>query len=66
MIAPEGKIILIPLLLLVIAGTGIQVYYPTEGLKWINLALSIFILFSLYFSLLFSIKIDSLIQEIGY
>ena len=49
MIAPEGKIILIPLLLFVLAGTGIQAYYPLEGLKWINLALAVLILFSLYF-----------------
>jgi len=48
-IAPEGKIILIPLLLLVLVGTGIQAYYPSEGLKWINLALAVLILFSLYF-----------------
>ena len=49
MIAFEGKIILIPLFLLVLAGTGIQAYYPTEGLKWINLALAVLTLFSLYF-----------------
>ena len=49
MIAPEGKIILIPLLLLVLAGTGIQVYYPSVGLKWINLSLAVLTLFSLYF-----------------
>ena len=49
MIAPEGKIILIPLFLLVIAGTGIQAYYPSVGLKWINLILSVLTLFSLYF-----------------
>ena len=49
MIAPEGKIILIPLLLFVLAGTGIQAYYPSEGLKWINLALAVLTLFSLYF-----------------
>ena len=49
MIAPEGKIILIPLLLLVLAGTGIQAYYPSEGLKWINLTLAFLTLFSLYF-----------------
>jgi len=49
MIAPEGKIILIPLLLLVLAGTGIQAYYPSEGLKWINLAIALLTLFSLYF-----------------
>ena len=49
MIAPEGKIILIPLLLLVLAGTGIQAYYPSEGLKWINLVLALLTLFSLYF-----------------
>ena len=49
MIAAEGKIILIPLLLLLLAGTGIQTYYPTDGLKWINLVLVFFSLFSLYF-----------------
>ena len=49
MIAPEGKIILIPLLLLVLSGTGIHANYPIEGLKWINMALAVFILFSLYF-----------------
>ena len=49
MIAPEGKIILIPLLLLVIFGTGIQAYYPTLGLKWINLFLVVITIFSLYF-----------------
>ena len=49
MIAPEGKIILIPLLLLVIMGTAIQTYYPTGGLKWINLFLAFITLFSLYF-----------------
>ena len=49
MIAPEGKIILIPLLLLVLAGTGIQAYYPSEGLKWINLTMALLTLFSLYF-----------------
>ena len=49
MIAPEGKIILIPLLLFVLAGTGIQAYYPSGGLKWINLALAVLTLFSLYF-----------------
>ena len=49
MIAPEGKIILIPLLLLVLAGTGIYTYYPSEVLKWINLMVALLILFSLYF-----------------
>ncbi len=49
MIAPEGKIILIPLLFLVLAGTGIQAYYPSEGLKWINLTMALLTLFSLYF-----------------
>ena len=49
MIAPEGKIILIPLFLLVFAGAGIQVYYLSEGLKWINFALVVLTLFSLYF-----------------
>ena len=49
MIAPEGKIILIPLMMLVLAGTGIQAYYPSEGLKWINLTMALLTLFSLYF-----------------
>ena len=49
MIAPEGKIILIPFLLFVLAGTGIQAYYPSEGLKWINLAFAVLTLFSMYF-----------------
>lgn len=49
MIAPEGKIILIPLILLVLSGTGIYANYPIEGLKWINMVLAILILFSLYF-----------------
>ena len=49
MIAPEGKIILIPLLLFVLAGTGIQTYYPSVGLKWINLVFAVLTLFSMYF-----------------
>ena len=49
MIAPEGKIILIPLILLVLAGTGIQAYYPSDGLKWMNLTVAVLTLFSLYF-----------------
>ena len=49
MIAPEGKIILIPLLLLILTGTGIYTYYPSEVLKWINLIVALLILFSLYF-----------------
>ena len=49
MIAPEGKIILIPLLILVILGTGIQAFYPAMGLKWMNLFLACITVFSLYF-----------------
>jgi len=49
MIAPEGKIILIPLLLLVLAGTGIQAYYPSYGLKWMNITVAVLTMFSLYF-----------------
>ena len=49
MIAPEGKIILIPLLILIILGTGIQAFYPTIGLKWMNLFLACITVFSLYF-----------------
>ena len=32
-----------------LAGTGIQAYYPSEGLKWINLVLVMLTLVSLYF-----------------
>ena len=49
MIAPEGKMILIPLLILVILGMGILAYYPTIVLKWINLFLACITVFSLYF-----------------
>ena len=49
MIAPEGKIILIPLILLVLASTGVQAYYPTVALKWGNLVLAVLTLFLLYF-----------------
>ena len=49
MIAPEGKFILIPLFLLVLTGTGIHAYYPSEELKWINLVIVLLIIFSLYF-----------------
>ena len=49
MIAPEGKIILIPLLLVFLASTGVHSYYPTEVLKWGNLVLAVFLLFTLYF-----------------
>lgn len=49
MIAPEGKVILIPLFLLVLAGTGIQSWQPLPGLKWVNLALAFITLFCLYF-----------------
>jgi len=48
-IAPEGKVILIPLLLLVIAGAGVQIWFPFPPLKWINLTLALLTLFSLYF-----------------
>ncbi len=51
MIAAEGKIILVPILLLALATTGISVYSQMggNGLKGVNIALWIFILFSLYF-----------------
>ena len=49
MIASEGKIILVPLFLLVILGSGMQTYYPTVGLKWINLFLAFMTIFSIYF-----------------
>ncbi|MDP6570419.1 MAG: phosphatidylserine decarboxylase [Candidatus Marinimicrobia bacterium] len=49
MIAPEGKVILIPLLLLVIAGAGLNTWQSFPALKWINLTLALLTLFSLYF-----------------
>ena len=49
MIAPEGKIILIPLLLMVMLSMGFQTYYPTVVLKWTNLILAFIVLFSIYF-----------------
>ena len=49
MIAPEGKIVLIPLLLLIFAGTGIYTLNPSIGLKWINLIVVVLTAFSLYF-----------------
>ena len=51
MIAPEGKIILVPTLLLVLATTGFSIYSGIggSGLKGINIVLWAFILFSIYF-----------------
>jgi phosphatidylserine decarboxylase len=51
LIAPEGKIILVPVILLALATTGISVYSQMggSGLKGVNIALWLFILFSLYF-----------------
>ena len=49
MIAVEGKIILIPLMLLIIFGIGIQTYYPSLVLKCINFILVLFTVFSIYF-----------------
>jgi len=49
MIAPEGKIILIPLFLLVLVGIGVYMVSPSISLKWINLILAISTFFSLYF-----------------
>ena len=49
MIATEGKIILIPLLLLFIASMGIYTVLPSTGLKWVNLVLVVLTVFSLYF-----------------
>jgi len=48
-IAPEGKIILIPLLLLFITGMGIYTVSPSTGLKWVNIVLVVLTVFSLYF-----------------
>ena len=51
MIAAEGKIILVPVILLALATTGFSVYSEIggTGLKGVNIALLGFILFSLYF-----------------
>ena len=51
MIAAEGKIILVPVILLALTSTGISVYSQMGGggLKGVNIALWVFILFSLYF-----------------
>ena len=51
MIAVEGKIILVPVILLALATTGISVYSQMggSGFKGVNIALWLFILFSLYF-----------------
>jgi phosphatidylserine decarboxylase len=51
LIAPEGKIILVPVILLALVTTGISVYSQMggSGLKGVNIALWLFILFSLYF-----------------
>ena len=51
MIAAEGKIILVPVILLALATTGFSVYSEIggTGLKGVNIALWGFILFSLYF-----------------
>lgn len=51
MIAAEGKIILVPIILFALTTTGISVYSQIGGneLKGVNIALWLFILFSLYF-----------------
>ena len=49
MIAPEGKIILFPLIFLLIVGLGLQFFFPLNVLKWINMAMIVLIIFSIYF-----------------
>ncbi|NOZ07299.1 MAG: phosphatidylserine decarboxylase family protein [FCB group bacterium] len=49
MIAPEGKIILIPLLAIIIVGFVINYLHPSGGLRYVNGAAVILFLFSLYF-----------------
>jgi len=51
LIAAEGKIILVPVILLALTTTGFSVYSDLggSGLKGVNITLWIFILFSLYF-----------------
>ena len=49
MIAPEGKIILIPIIFLVLIGTGAQIYYQINILKWVNITMTLLTIFCLYF-----------------
>jgi len=51
LIAAEGKIILVPIILLALATTGFSVYSGIggSGLKGINITLWLFILFSIFF-----------------
>ncbi len=49
MIAPEGKIILIPIICLVLIGTGIQIYFQINALKWVNISMALLTVFCLYF-----------------
>lgn len=49
MIAHEGRIILVPLLLLIVAGVILQYFYPSILLRTLNVVLIVLILFSLYF-----------------
>ncbi len=49
MIAPEGKIILIPLLVLIILGFVINYLHPMAWLRYLNSGFVLFFLFSLYF-----------------
>jgi phosphatidylserine decarboxylase len=49
MIAPEGKIILVPVILIVVIGTIVNYYYPMTWLKWMNVFFISFTIFSLYF-----------------
>ena len=49
MIAPEGKVILIPLLLLLLAGLAIYIFHPIYGIKGFNICLILATIFSIYF-----------------
>ena len=49
MIAKEGLVILIPLILTTVAGTVGQFFYPLVYLKWVNMLLIGLTIFSVYF-----------------
>ena len=49
MIAHEGRVVLIPLLVFFFAGIGLQLWQPHIGFEWVNIFVAIFILFSCYF-----------------
>lgn len=49
MIAPEGRVIIIPLLLFTMVSTAVLAVYHPNWLKWMNIFLGILTIFCLYF-----------------